>query len=116
MYELILVGLLTVGLVGLGALSLLSWQSIFGLGVGLVILGMSVGVPAGLGYHVQLHRALSPRGALPPRWWLRPDRFHRALLPAEVPPVMRWFRVGAAGFVVAVIGCAVVLLSAVRWE
>jgi hypothetical protein len=87
-------------------------QTLFIAGAAAVALGLAVGVPAGVGYHIALHRALAPLDALDPGWWWRPTRYHARIPAAERRRVMAWFTVGAAGFLVAVTGCALVLVAA----
>jgi hypothetical protein len=73
--------------------------------------GMAFGVPTGLWYHVRLRGFLAARGELPERWWLRPVDLHGYLRPGERPVVMRWFYAGGLGFLLTVLGCAVVVLG-----
>jgi hypothetical protein len=110
----IAIGLL-VGLVGGAAvLTQVSWEFLFGGGIALIGLGMAVGVPAGIAYHVVLYRTLKPRAPLPKWWLLNPFGLHDRLTSDEKRPVMRWARVGAAGFVVAMLGC--VLFGVGAWR
>lgn len=83
-------------------------------GAALVALGMLLGVPAGVLYHVALHRALRPRGALPARWWVAPLELHPRLEALDRRRVMPWFWLGAAGFLVTCLGCALVAIGAFR--
>ena len=73
--------------------------------------GMAFGVPTGLWYHVRLRGFLAARDDLPARWWLRPVELHPRLEPQERPPVMRWFYAGGIGFLLTVLGCALVVLG-----
>lgn len=93
----------------LGPLVPLEW--VVSAGVACIALGMLVGVPTGVWYHVRLHAALQPRGALPARWWLRPLVLHDRLEADERAAVLRWCYAGAAGFFVTVAGCALVILA-----
>lgn len=112
MIELGIVGLVLGALVAVPALfAVVPWELTFGLGVALVALGMAIGVPAGAMYHVRLWRALRPLGA---GWWLRPTGLHPRLRDGERPSVMRWFKIGAAGFVLAILGCLFVAVGALR--
>ncbi len=112
MVELGVVVLLVVGLVAVPALlAVVPWDVTFGLGVALVALGMTVGVPAGALYHVQLFRAVRPTVA---RWWLHPTALHGDIPTGARGSVMRWFRIGAVGFVVAIVGCIIVAVGAWR--
>jgi hypothetical protein len=81
------------------------------LGIGFTALGLAIGVPTGFWYHVRLRACLASRGALPPRWWLRPVSLHPRLLEEERPGVLRWFAIGGAGFVLTVVGCALIVLG-----
>ena len=86
---------------------------LLGAGAGVTAFGLSVGVAAGVVYHAALFRALSPLGILRPGWWWRPTSLHVHLSSAQRRSVMPWFSVGAAGFFVALAGCAVVLAAIV---
>jgi hypothetical protein len=84
------------------------------LGTWIGLLGAAFGMPSGVAYHVALHRALSPRGALPRGWLMRPLELHDRLEPRERPLVLGLCYAGAAGFVVicvgvAIVGCALLL-------
>ncbi|MDB4971250.1 MAG: hypothetical protein JWN44_6939 [Myxococcales bacterium] len=112
MIELGVVGLVVAALVAVPALfAVVPWEITFGLGVGLVALGMLVGVPAGAMYHLWLWRAVKPTGR---RWWLHPSGLHGQLGDANRGAVMRWFKLGAVGFVLAIVGCAMVAVGALR--
>lgn len=84
---------------------------LLGAGAVTVALGLLVGVAAGIVYHAVLFRALAPTGALPPGWWWRPTILHPRLTPAQRRRVLPWFYAGAAGFLVTLAGCAVVLVA-----
>lgn len=110
--ELGVVGLVLGALVAVPALfAVVPWEVTFGVGVALIALGMGVGVPAGAMYHVKLWRALRPTGA---RWWLHPTGLHPRLAAAQRPSVMRWFKLGAVGFVLAIAGCLFLAVGALR--
>jgi hypothetical protein len=110
--ELGVVALLLGGLIAVPALfAVVPWDVTFGLGVSLVALGMAIGVPAGAIYHLQLFRAVRPTSA---RWWLHPTGLHDQLPDGTRRAVLRWFRIGAIGFLLAIIGCAMVAVGALR--
>lgn len=112
MIELGVVALLLGGLIAVPALfAVVPWDVTFGLGVSLIALGMAIGVPAGALYHVQLFRAVRPTSR---RWWLHPTGLHDRLPDGMRGPVLRWFRIGAVGFVLAIVGCAMVAVGALR--
>ncbi len=111
MIELVVIIALMAGLIGAPALMAVApWEITFGVGVALLALGMGVGVPASAYYHFRLWRALRP-GRL---WWLHPTALHGGLKPADRPAVMRWFRVGAVMFGVAILGCLLAAVGAMR--
>jgi hypothetical protein len=97
----------------LGVAVLLGLPPLLGIrvAVAFVVLSFLVGVIAGLGYHVVLHRELAP---LPRGWWWSPTRLHARLGPAQRRRVMPWFVVGAAGFVGSLLGCAAFVSALVR--
>jgi hypothetical protein len=111
MLEIGLVALLLGVLVAVPWISAVApWDVTFGCGVALLLLGLAVGLPASAMYHVRLWRALQPaRG-----WWLHPTALHARLGDGQRPQVLRWFRVGAAAFGVALFGCALAAVGAVR--
>jgi hypothetical protein len=109
--ELAIVGaLMTLLCIGLWAP--VSW--LLGSAAGLLALGLVVGVPTGLQYHVALRRELLARGPLPPRWWVRPTAFHADLDDDQRSGVLPWFYVGGVGFVLTAGGCVVLGIAAFR--
>ena len=86
-------------------------ELLLGAGVVVLALGLIVGVAAGLVYHVVLFRVLAPLGVLRRGWWWRPTSMHVHLSPPLRQRVMPWFHAGAAGFFVALAGCALVLAA-----
>jgi hypothetical protein len=113
--ELALVLGVLVALIGSAALlSYASWVTVFGAGLSCVALGLTLGVPTGVYYHVLLYRALQPRGQLTRLWWLHPVGRHHALAPTELVRVRRWFVAGAIGFGLCVLGCLLTALGAWR--
>jgi hypothetical protein len=110
--ELRVVVALILGLLALPALvTWLPWEVTFGLGIALIALGLAIGVPAGALYHVRLYREVRPARA---GWWLHPTALHAQLDERNRARVLAWFKVGAAGFVLAITGCALVALGALR--
>lgn len=104
-------------LLGLGTTAFLlqlSWELEFFVGLALLALGGLIGLPASALYHIQLRRRLSPRRALPPRWWLSPVDLHGRLLDAERRTVMPWFYAGAASFALMVLGGLLALIATWR--
>lgn len=94
-------------LLGISSVTLLPFDQAFMLGWGLALVGLAFGVPTGLVYHVQLYRALQPRGELPSGWIWRPTRYHDRLRPHERFGVLSWCYAGALGFFVIVAGFVV---------
>ena len=115
MFEIGLVLLVLGGVIGGTALvALAPWWWLFGAGLALVGLGLAVGVPAGFYYHLRLWRALRPRLELGAAFWLHPVSFHPQLTDAEKKRVMPWLYLGGAGFIVALVGCALTGFGAWR--
>jgi hypothetical protein len=91
--------------------ALVPWTALHWAGALLVVLGMAVGVPAGLWYHVRLHIELARQPPLPRRWWLSPVQHHARLEAQALRRVRRSFYLGGAGFVVTALGCGVATLG-----
>jgi hypothetical protein len=112
--EVLLVLGLTGGLVGGAALlSRVDWYYLFGGGLAVVGLGLSIAIPTGLWYHLRLRRVLLKQGDLPRTWWLYPTRLHDRL-GDEKEWVLRPFYVGAFGMAVSIVGCLFVAYGAWR--
>ena len=73
-------------------------------GMGALLLGLLVGVPTGLWYHVLLYRFVSAKTLVPRLWWLSPSELHRHLNEAEQQHIAPWYRVGGLGFVLSALG------------
>jgi hypothetical protein len=111
MIELAVILALMVGLIGAPALMAVApWEVTFSAGLAMVALGMGLGVPAGAYYHYKLWRALKPTGL----WWLHPTGLHKALSTEDRPGVMRWMKIGGALWAVAILGCVIATVGAVR--
>jgi hypothetical protein len=82
-------------------------------GVVCIVAGMLLGVPTGAAYHVALGRALRTTGELPPRWWLHPVSLHPRIPSERRVGVLLWFAAGGLGFLVTVLGCALVGLGVI---
>lgn len=74
-------------------------------GVAVALGGVVIGALAGFVYHVLLHRHLAPRGELRRRWWWNPVPYNSKLQPQERRTTMPWFYVGAAAWVMSMVGC-----------
>lgn len=112
MWEALIAAALLVTLLVAGwAHNFVGWLTLLRVGVWLIVGGTALSVAAGLFYHAALYRCLQPRGALAARWWLAPTRLHAVLTLEEQRRVLPWFLLGAAAFVVVMLGCATVLLS-----
>ena len=105
MQELLLVFAGVVGLVLIGFISVvITPQIMIELGLWVLAVGLLIGIPTGLWYHVVLYKQFAPRTTLPPRWWRAPVELHPLLTPQEFRRVRPWFVAGAAGFVLCCIG------------
>jgi hypothetical protein len=100
------VGLLAVAGI---ALPLVPSQAVVMTGAVGIAGGLLLGVPAGFWYHVRLYACLRARGPVPEGWWLRPVALHARLAPEERAGVLLWFYAGGLGFLVTVLGCALVV-------
>ena len=107
----VLVGVALLAALGL-ALPLLAPETVLGAGIALTLLGLVVGVPTGLVYHLRLRAVLLARAALPRRWWIHPTGLHAQLRAGERRSVLPWFAAGGAGFAATVLGCTLVALGA----
>jgi len=94
--------------------TVLAVETVLLLGVGLVAGGLLLGVPTGTIYHLALHASLARAGTLPARWWLQPTALHDRIPEDERGFVLGWCYAGAAGFLVTLLGCAVVAVGAWR--
>ncbi len=100
---LVLVSLAVVGI--LGTLStVVSASLLLRLGFVCLGIGLAVGLPAGLWYHVVLYRALAKAGPAPKKWWLSPSDFHAKLTDEEFASIKPWYVLGALSFAVALAG------------
>jgi hypothetical protein len=105
MLELLLV---LASVVGFGALAFITVvitpQIMIELGLMVLAVGLLVGIPTGLWYHVALYRQLAPRMTLPARWWRAPVELHQQLTQQEFRHVRPWFLAGAVGFLLCCAG------------
>lgn len=79
-----------------------------------IAIGLAFGVPTGAIYHLALRRSLLAASRLPARWWWNPTALHDAIPAADRTHVLAWCYAGAAGFLVTVLGCALVAIAAWR--
>jgi len=111
--EILLAGLVFGLLAGVGfALNGASMMELVYGGIILISAGLLFSLPCAVWYHWALYRALSPRGELSRRWIWNPTAQHSKLRPDELRRVLPWFRAGAAGWVVSVLGCILLGLGA----
>lgn len=83
-------------------------------GLLLVALGLAVGVPFGLVYHLRLREGLLRAGGVPRGWWLSPTRHHARLDREALARLRPAFLLGAAGFLASLGGCLFVALAGLR--
>lgn len=79
-------------------------QLMTAIGLAMLTLGLLIGVPTGVWYHVLLYRVLTPRMALPPKWWWSPIDLHPHLTGTELARLKPWFMTGGIGFALSLIG------------
>lgn len=91
-----------------------TWQGLVIAGGVLLALGMLIGVPCGVVYHVLLHRALAPKGRLVRNWIWRPIAQHVHLESGrERLVVLAWCYVAAGGWGLSMLGCVLLGIAAV---
>ncbi|MEY4580264.1 MAG: hypothetical protein RL701_4967 [Pseudomonadota bacterium] len=106
-----LVGLLVV----LGTLAIaLTLEQLVLLAISCMLVGFVVGVAAGAYYHVLLYRALARRGPVPRGFIWSPTRYHGALQLDELRPILPWFRAGALGFMLIILGSVLLAFALLR--
>ena len=105
---LVVVAIASVGMVGLMT-SAFSYGVVTAIGLTTLSVGLLLGVPTGLWYHVVLYRFVASRVPVPSTWWLSPANLHRHLTDAEERHIRPWYRVGGVGFVLCVAGGAVAI-------
>jgi hypothetical protein len=96
------------------AVALVPVMSLVWVGVFTIVGGMALGLPAGVGYHVAMHRGLLASALSAPKWWWSPVRYHAQLTPASRRRVMPWFVAGVAGATLAFAGCAILVVCLFR--
>jgi len=108
-----LIAVLVIGAVaGLGALTLLPWETLAYASVWLIGIGFAVGIPTGVVYHVWLYKALRPIGLLPDDWYWRPIACNDLVPDEDRGRVLAMCYTAAGGFVI-VTGGIVALAAAV---
>ena len=100
--------------------SLCPWPTLATSAAILVGIGLAVGLPAGIGYHLKLARALADNA---PSWRVlivAPTSLHPQLVSTVEPQiraaVMRWFYLGAAGFSIVMLGVLLMIAALIRGE
>ena len=83
-------------------------------GVATIIVGMALGLPAGVGYHIAMHRGIAASGIEAPKWWWSPVRYHEHLDTNSRRTVMPWFVAGVLGATLAFMGCAILVVCLFR--
>ena len=100
---LVLIALVAAGLAGVSAAAVTP-HLITAIGLSALCLGLVMGVPTGVWYHVVLYRYVSPKVPLPRKWWLSPAGLHRHLTAAEQRRIEPWYRIGGVGCVLCLVG------------
>lgn len=79
-----------------------------------IVVGMVLGLPAAVGYHVAMHKGLAASRVAARRWWWSPVRYHAQLDARSHRRVMPWFVAGVLGAGLAFAGCAIVVICLFR--
>ena len=80
------------------------WEEVMDWGWRSISIGMFVGVPTSVVYHLGIYLALSRRGPIPRGWLWRPLGLNAALSSRERLWIVPWAYVGGLGFVIVVLG------------
>jgi hypothetical protein len=78
---------------------------------GVMALGIVLGVPGGIVYHVLLRRELMRLSALVAGWIWRPTAFHDALDEPGIARIRPWFLLGGFGFLLIMLGGALLVVT-----
>jgi hypothetical protein len=106
-----LVGLLVI----LGVLAVaLTLELLVMLAIGCMGVGLVLGMTAGAYYHLLLFRQLARRGPVSRGFIWSPTRYHSVLQPEELRPILPWFRAGALGFGLIILGSVLLALGLLR--
>ena len=89
-------------------------MSVIVFSVWLIVIGMAIGVPAGVGYHVAMHRGLRASKVNAPAWWWSPVRYHTQLDARSYRRVVPWFFAGVFGAGLSLAGCGLILMCYFR--
>ena len=84
------------------------------LGTVLTLVGLVGGGGAGIVYHLRLRAALVRLGADTRGWLLAPVSRHDLLDERAKRRVLPWFRIGAAGFLVCLVGIGTIVVAVLR--
>ncbi len=113
MREALLVLLIAVALAMLATLGRMPFEQAIIVGGWLIVLGLLIGLPCGVLYHVLLHRALTRAGGAPRGWIWHPTKLHDGVPRSERARFMPSFWTGAAACGLVFFGCAVVFVAAI---
>jgi hypothetical protein len=83
-------------------------------GIVVTLVGLVGGGGAGLVYHIVLRNALLRLGAETHGWLWSPVSRHAALDESARRKVLPWFRLGAAGFFVCMVGIGMIAVAVLR--
>ena len=103
-------GMLAV-IAALGAVKVVAWSTLLGVGYDLMLDSASVGIPTEIVYYVALPLALMYSGQLPAGWYWRPFEHHHRLSTVQKALVLPWFFTGALAFLGIVLGIGVTVLG-----
>ena len=96
------------------SISLLSYFSgtiILAAGITFIVIGLILGVPIGVYYHLLLFQRIKLLGRELKGWWISPHRYHESLPEKERRILSRWFWIGAVFFNITMIGCELVFIG-----
>ena len=94
-----------------GAAQTLPWHALFDLGQAMMFRAAFVGIPAEIAYYAATGIALRYSRVAPPGWYWRSFEHHHLLTRGQRWAILPLFWLGAAAFVVVVLGILILVLS-----
>lgn len=94
--------------------STLALGTLLSSGALLVLAGIALLFPSGVGYHVTMRRGLAELGPPPRGWYWSPTRYHATLSQKAFRAVLPFVVLGVSGVILSLTGCALALVWVLR--
>jgi hypothetical protein len=98
-------------LCAIGAVELVPWVQLIGVGNSLMLNSAALGIPLELIYFAALGIALTQNGTRPRGWYWRTFQHHHLLTRTQKFLIMPWFVTGALTFLCIVLGIVITVLG-----